>query len=60
MNNSLFSNPYRRSPQCQPELSYTPLARADACEGQINMNAQLHTCSGTLALIEDTLGIRLI
>ncbi len=60
MNNSLFSNPYHRSCQCQPELSFSPLARAGAREGQININAQLCTCRGTLALIEGTLGFRLI
>lgn len=55
VNNSLFSNPYHRSPQCQPELSHSPLALADAREGQINMNLQLHTCRGTLASSSRTL-----
>lgn len=59
-NNSLFSNPYHRSPHCQPELSHSPLAQTGAREGQMSMNLQLHACRGILAFVWDTLGFRLI
>lgn len=58
-NNNLFSNPYHRSPRCQPELSHSPLAlgtwRADKHE-----SSAPHTHRGTLALVGDTLGFGLI
>lgn len=40
-NNSLFSNPYHRSPHWHSKLSHSPLACAGACEPLINMNPHM-------------------
>lgn len=60
LNNSPFSNPYHRSPCRQAGLSHWLLNRAGAQEGQKDMNPQCYTYRGTLAVIRDTLGFRLI